>query len=352
MANSEMAKIKLLLIYDFFMKKVSAYDSSSDVTVGGIIDYLKTLTGETFERKSIYNDIKRINEFMVRVGQVEPGKEFIYMSGGKTYSRMELKSELSLDEARLIVDAVSTTPFVKTGLCEKIKKEHPTYFRDGYVPLHSHDEKADRNMNYLLNTIRNCIEEKTVFSFGYGYAFAGGIKGASVKKCSPLALDWKNDRYYLIAVDNEAYAESGDLEDSLRHYRVDRIEKKNYMPLTSEKFADPGEKRKAILDKFVKTSVDAYSTKDTKIIRMKLTAREEKTLLRAYAAFADAVGELHILRDKSSSGCVEFCFESGLTPTLFTHIFMLHTFDGITVDIANDDVRDRYTEYLQKALKG
>ncbi|MBO4636999.1 MAG: WYL domain-containing protein [Clostridiales bacterium] len=351
MANSDYAKVKLLLIYDYFMKNVIDYDQDSYVTVSDLNDYLFEMIGERFERKSLYADIKRINEYMVMTGMVEPGREFIYKVSGKKYSRSELKGELSLDEARLIVDAVSTMPFVKTGLCEKIKKEHPIYFKNGYISLHGREEKTGRQVIYLLNMIRGCIEEKMVFSFGYGYMFAGGIKGASVRKVSPLELDWQKDRYYLIAIDNEVYERTGSIEKSLRHYRVDRIDR-NYQCLPEEQFIDPGSRRKEILDQFIRNSVDAYSTDSTSLVTIRLTAPDEKTMLRAYAAFSDAVGDLKIIRDKSSKGMVEFCFDSGVTPTLCNHIFMLYTFDDVTVEILTPEVREVFEKYLKRALGG
>ena len=77
MANSELSKLKILFMYDFFMKHLNAFDENSAVTVNDIIGYLEEKTGTTFERKSIYADISRINEFIDMTDKVLAGDGWI-----------------------------------------------------------------------------------------------------------------------------------------------------------------------------------------------------------------------------------------------------------------------------------
>jgi hypothetical protein len=144
MANSELSKLKILFIYDYFKNQVSAEGGKEAVSVSELISYLEENTGTTFERKSIYADISKINEYVQKSGQTNDS-DWIYTEG-KKYRKNQLADEITIDEARLIVDAISTTTFVDSDLCEKIVNMFPTYFSDGYRKriLYPHYEKVDR----------------------------------------------------------------------------------------------------------------------------------------------------------------------------------------------------------------
>ena len=68
MANSELSKLKILFIYDYFKNRVSCSGGSESVSVSDLIKYLEECTGCTFERKSIYADINKINEYVTGYG--------------------------------------------------------------------------------------------------------------------------------------------------------------------------------------------------------------------------------------------------------------------------------------------
>ncbi len=88
------------------------------------------------------------------------------------------------------------------------------------------------------------------------------------------------------------------------------------------------------------------------MITIKLTADSEKNLLKAFGAFSDTVTIRKILSDKTKAGELTFCFEAGLVPTLFDELFKLYTFDGVNVQIDDEDVKAKFKQYLTKALKG
>ena len=197
MANSEKSKLKILALYDYFMKKVSPYDAEGNdsVSMSTLLSYLKELLGSDFDRKSVYADVGKINEYMAMMGVVKNSEGWIYTEG-KKYKRSELKEELTIDEARLIVDAISTTPFVDTSLCDKIRELYPTSFGKDYknIRLYSRDSKALTQSNWVLNNIRTCIKEQKCMEIEYGYNFDNALKEKSVKVISPHALDFNRNR--------------------------------------------------------------------------------------------------------------------------------------------------------------
>ncbi|MCQ2529421.1 MAG: WYL domain-containing protein [Saccharofermentans sp.] len=350
MANSEKSKIKTLLVYDYFLRNSDALADDSNITMPDIIEYLTEITQTEFERKSVYSDIKHINDFMKTTGLLKDPTQDWIIRDGKRYKRDELLNELTMDEARLIVDAINATPFINSGLCEKIKSKHPAYFKNGYKALVSHESAMPSNTKFLLNSIRNCIENREVLSIDYGYIVARGFKGISTKAVSPLALDWERNNYYLIAIDNSVYANNQSLEASVRRYRIDRI--KSHKVLVNQEYVGPHNDRDVFLKKYLKSAIDAFSSANSRMITLTLTSPDEKTLLKAYGAFSDSVTIRKIMSDKTEQGEIKFCFEAGLVPTLFNELFKLYTFDGVEVEIHDEEVKQKFKTYLKKALKG
>ncbi len=59
MANSEKSKIKILLLYEFFIKKGNDSYEDSGATMAQILAYLEETSGTKFDRKSIRADIAK-----------------------------------------------------------------------------------------------------------------------------------------------------------------------------------------------------------------------------------------------------------------------------------------------------
>ena len=356
MANSELSKLKILFIYDYFKNQVSSSGGSETVSVSDLIKYLEDITGVTFERKSIYADINKINEYVMKSGQTKD--DAWIFSEGRKYKRSELKDEISVDEARLIVDAISTTTFVDSDLCEKIIKMFPTYFPDGYLEraLYPHYEKIDKKSIFKLNIIRSGIEEKRPLKIIYGYMLGSELTEKTDKIVSPMALDWENNCYYLIAIDN---ADAHDLERdnnlsrALKRYRVDRIanvsllDDKSYIDYKNENL------KKQELKNFINNSLSAFSSGRPTHIGITITGNTRKDALKAYGAFASKVSDKVRIADdtKLDKGILKISVTTGLAPTLYTDLFELSTFENVNIAIDNDEVCREYGEYIKKAAK-
>ena len=357
MANSELSKLKILFIYDYFKSRISSSGGSKDsVSVSELIAYLEEITGTTFERKSIYADIDKINEYVRMAGQTKD-TDWIY-SEGKKYRRSELTDEILIDEARLIVDAIATTPFVDSDLCEKIVNMFPTYFSDGYRKriLYSHYEKVDRKCISKLNNIRSAIENKDALKISYGYKLGNELAEKSDKIVSPMALDWQNNCYYLIAIDNEKAQdlidEGNPLTEALKRYRVDRMAGISF---SSEKFIDfKSEKlREQEIRNLIDNSISAYSGSGLINFGITIKGKTRKDTLKAYSAFATKVGDkIKIVNDtKLDKGILTISVTTGTAPTLYPDLFELITFEDVEIEIDNDGICRKFAEYIRKAAK-
>ncbi|MBR3248309.1 MAG: WYL domain-containing protein [Clostridiales bacterium] len=357
MANSELSKLKILFIYDFFKNQISSSGGRESVSVNELIAYLEEQTGTTFERKSIYADISKINEYVRKSGQTKDDS-WIFTEG-KKYKRTELGKEILIDEARLIVDAISTTTFVNSDLCEKIINMFPTYFEGDYQKraLYPHNEKMDRKSILLLNNIRNGIETKNALKITYGYLLGSNLTEKTEKIVSPMALDWENNCYYLIAIDN---AEAKDLErdhtltSALRRYRVDRIasiavldKQSLFIDYKTDRIKDQE------LKSFINNSLSAYSSSRTIQLGITISGKTRKDALKAYGAFSSKIkgnDRVRIADDtKLDKGILMISVNTGLAPTLYTDLFELSTFENVDISIDNEEVCREYGKYIKKA---
>ena len=356
MANSENAKIKTLILYDYFLRYANAYDDSVVIRMADIINHLKNVTGDEFERKSIYADIKKLNEYVEKMGLVEPGSEWISLEGNN-YVRSELKGEMTPDEAKLIVDAINTTSFVDSGICQKVENLYPSYFND-YRALVSHGKKGSitqKTKNHL-NLIRSCIGDKVSIRFTYGYLVAGGFRGQYEVVASPLELDWEKNGYYLIAVNNKEYAKTGNLQSSIRKYRVDRI--MNVFVNRNEEYIGCDNKT---IKTYLEHTVNAFSCYDYRVVTMDFKFIGESECLRAYSAFSDDVEISSVIKDNISNGEIKFAFkapliESGgsskIVPTLYPILYMIYTFPGlVSIEIDDEELKKEFKNQLIKSLE-
>ncbi|MBR1798153.1 MAG: WYL domain-containing protein [Clostridiales bacterium] len=350
MPNTEYSKLKLLYLYHYFRKYVAAEGPGDETTMGEMMAYLNKMTGAEFERKSIYSDIDRLNEFARSIGICEPDEQWIELEGRK-YKRGEAKGDLTSDEAKLIVDAINATDFIDSGLCEKIKGMYPLYFEEGYRSVMSHDNKQVRksSMIYLLANVRKAIQNEEVMGIEYGYVLGSGISGTTSKTVSPMGLDFKNSRYYLIAVDNDAVEAGVSKNKAIRTYRLDRIKSARIL---KKPFIGFDKKRDSVLEKYMKDSLNefSYSGSDSRTILITLRSSDEKALLKAYTALTDEM-KTKLLTDRADKGELKFYVESGLVPPFFNILFKVCMYENVDMTIDDPEVKAAFKKYLNKAGK-
>jgi len=362
MANCDEGKIKVLLLYDYFTKYMNAYEDCT-VGVGELKEYLKAATGYTFERKSIYADIKKLNDFAVAAGLVEAGDEWIYTEQ-KKYRVNQLKGQLTMDEARLLVDAVNTTSFVGPSIASKVKGMFPSYFasdRSAMRELVKHDDKSKTSAKTmaLLNNIRMAISDSAVLEFNYGYRLGKELISKEKRVVSPLALDWANNNYYLIAFDNKKFDEcikaGRDVKYAIRRYRIDRMDTSRFVTgEKSRKFPTARDRREAI-KLFEENAINAFSSDRMVDFTVTLeysgteTAEAQKSVLKAYSILADQHMNIGRVDDtKLSRGILTFHVSAADVPTLYTILFQVGTVDSVDMKIGDGPVKTMYLEYIDR----
>jgi len=410
MANSPLSKLKILYMYDFFIHEMDPSDEKG-VTLAEIIDMLYKKTGEVFERKSIYSDISKINEYVTASKGYGKG-DFIYHDG-KRYFRGELKDDILLDEARLISDSLRTTEFVPEQLYSKFEKMFPAFFNveknSRSVRLYSRyqtvNKSANNHIRDILTFFRACIENREPIRFTYGYKVTNTVVGSDFV-VSPLVLDWTNKHYYLIAIDNlELYRKFGfgdditddDLSMCIKRFRLDRIGsysgvvcgkdatsylEKNLPQQCAVIFEDKQKTKKTqkneIASQYLKyhgfgsessqkkhvtlylnNSFEGYSSViNLKTIRMSIEAVDKKNA----NAWKNVLQAFSVLKDEfpiANGSIVEQEADKSLTfavlapdvPPLYKFLFSIYTFDSVRFTIEDGEIRAKFRKYIDRALE-
>ena len=410
MANSENAKLKILMLYDYFLHEVGPTDSDG-VTLQEILDMLESRLETKFERKSIYADISRINEYITLEGSCKG--DFIGRDG-KKYLRGLLKDEIMLEEAKMISDSLRTTEFISDELCMKFEKMFPAYFgreeNSQAARLYSRHIRKNTatmkmqwaNTQKVLLNIRTSMEKKAPMLIEYGY------KGDQVNcfnnyLLTPLKIDWTNSHYYLIAIDHlDLYRKAGfkknltnkQLSGSIKRFRLDRIYDNEYVSSKdnlefinrrlpahyaalfenqdSGKISKPEKKSMAdkymtflrfssdeeqerVVDAYINSSLDAFSSSETPV-RVNLSIEADpaggskdtwKQVLVAFSTIKDEF-EVKNINERYSKMRIDFTIITPLTKTLYKHLFSIYTMDGIRFNIENETVRTEMLEYVNK----
>ncbi len=209
------SKLKTLLIY----KLLNQYsDEDNPLSTTELIEMLKK-EGIKCERKSIYSDIKILNDIGFDIVSVNSPKRGFFVAS----------REFEIPEVMLLIDAVTSAGFItpqKTqSLITKLKSllsvsQAESVTSKFYVD--STSNKCDNEEIYItIDHLHGAIISKKKVKFVYRRR---SIDVNNRKKhtektftVSPYALIWKQDHYYLVC-NNEKY-------DNLMNLRIDRMKK-------------------------------------------------------------------------------------------------------------------------------
>ena len=224
MANNEknsIQRLKILYLYKIMLEQT---DENHHITMSEIISQL-ALYGISAARKALYEDIEALRTFGLDIKQLK----------GNTSGYFVASREFELPELKLLADAVTSSRFLtekkSNELLKKIeglasKYEAKQIQRQVFV---TNRVKAMNERIYInVDTIQRAISEGKKISFKY---FDYGLDKKKkyrdgLRVCSPYALSWDDERYYLIAY-YEKY-------QKITNFRIDRMEAVNVLEELSE----------------------------------------------------------------------------------------------------------------------
>ena len=174
--------------------------------------------GITCERKSIYADVKTLNQLGFNIMTTLSPKRGYFMA----------TRQFELPQVRLLVDAVSSAAFItpkKTSdLISKLEglvSKNQAADLISQVYIDSNTKCNNEEIYYVIDKLHDAIINKYKVSFQYRRRNIDKKNKKSYVnkefKVSPYALIWKDDHYYLVC-NNEKY-------DNLMNLRLDRIRK-------------------------------------------------------------------------------------------------------------------------------
>lgn len=214
MPKSDNQKPRILKVRDYLEKNT---DENHSVTCENIIDYLSR-EGIAAERKTVLDDLNVLENYGCDLSRTRgPG------GGVKLLSRLFEKAEL-----KLLIDAVSSSHFIpeekSNTLVGKLVSLSSVYDeKELRRHFYSGNKLKTLNKSFLLavDAVNEAIGKQKKISFFYTdkdmYKNVYRRHNGKLYVLSPWELTVFEDNYYMIAYDAES--------DSLRHYRVDKMEK-------------------------------------------------------------------------------------------------------------------------------
>lgn len=208
------SKIKTLLIYKMLNEHS---DEDHPLSSGDLIAMLGQ-EGIKCERKSIYSDIKMLNDIGIDIVTTTSPKRGYFIA----------TRDFELPEVRLLIDAVTSAGFITPKKTESLvnkleslvsKNQANELFSQVYIDPNS--KCNNEEIYYIIDALHEAISEKKKVKFVYKRRNIDIENRRSFTEktfiVSPYALIWKEDHYYLVC-NNEKY-------DNLMNLRLDRMKK-------------------------------------------------------------------------------------------------------------------------------
>ena len=220
--RSKSQKLKLLYIKQFFEDKI---DERHAVSISDIRKYLGE-NGVSAERKSIYDDLKNLEDFGLTIRDWKDDDE----EGIKhRYTRYQLMDrDFELREVKLISDSIASSKFLSESMSNNLIKKLGTLVSEyqrkevrRQVRVMGRSKTMNDSALNVVDHIHAAIENNRIITFKYyHYSLNKNLKLEKVFsrkgeliEASPWALLYDNDNYYLLAY----------TDGKFMTYRVDRM---------------------------------------------------------------------------------------------------------------------------------
>ncbi len=286
-------KIKLLYLMEFLYKES---DELHPVSTPEIIDYLSH-RGISAERKSIYEDLKLLQEWEMDILFTKSPKQGYYLAS-RTFELVDIK---------IIIDMLCSAEFISVKKTEELIQKCSTLLsqHDSNNLLQqltfSPKKKENEHIFYTVDSLQKAITSHYSISFQYfDFYFKNEKKyrkNAQFYSLIPLALIFENQRYYCIGYSLKHH--------NLTHYRIDKMDEvhlQEYHPLD----------KKREVSHYIKTN-------------FKLTLGEIENVsiqfdIALYSQVHDALGEDLFLEKKTDDYFI-INLSTSLSPTFISWIF-------------------------------
>ncbi len=205
-------KLKLLYIWKYLHENS---DENHPVSTAELVSHLASNDIHS-QRKSIYDDIEKLQEFGCDIVQVHS------RLGGGYYMASR---EFELPELKLLVDAVQSSRFITTkksrSLIRKLEGmagRHDAGKLQRQVYVAGRIKTENESIYYNIDSIHRAIQENRQIGFQYlDWNLHKELlpRKGGTRQVSPWALLWREENYYLAAYD--------DTDRMMKHYRVDKM---------------------------------------------------------------------------------------------------------------------------------
>ena len=210
----------------------------------------------TADRKTIYADLKDLEQFGIEVEGEPVGNRYHYHVVSRSFELPELK---------LLVDAIQSSKFItarkSNALIKKLEKLASKYEAmklQRQVFVSGRIKTMNESIYYTVDAIHNAISENRKIRFQY---FQWNVKkemelrhDGAYYYVSPWGLSWDDENYYLVGYDSEA--------EKIKHYRVDKM---LHIQMTDEKREGKEHFKKLDMADYTKKSFGMYGGKEQRV---------------------------------------------------------------------------------------
>lgn len=213
MSKGTNQKFKLIRLMQIMLAKT---DDEHYITMPEILKELGKYD-ITAERKSIYNDLKDLEELGIEIEGEQRGKMYYYHVVGRQFELPELK---------LLVDSIQGSKFITAqksdALIRKLESlcsEHDAKQLQRQVYVRNRVKTMNESIYYSVDAIHNAISDNKKIKFKYFNW--NNKKEMELRRSgedyvvSPWALTWDDENYYLVGYDSK--------DCKVKHYRVDKM---------------------------------------------------------------------------------------------------------------------------------
>lgn len=205
-------RLKILYLYRILTEYT---DDEHSISMPEIIEKLEAY-GISAGRKALYEDIEALRAYGLDIVSGRGGN-----SGYAVVSR-----DFELPELKLLADAVCSSRFLTEKKAqklltklEKLASVHEASQLRRQVYIAGRTREENERIYLTVDAIQRAIQEHRQLAFGY-YRYdlrKKRVSDGGKRVCTPIALLWSDERYYLVA-NYEKYA------GELTNFRVDRMQ--------------------------------------------------------------------------------------------------------------------------------